>query len=334
MIRFAVVGLGVGRNRARMIVDTDGAELTAVVDLDEELAKTVGDELGCEWTTKLEDVLGRADVDTVVVTTPSGLHADIGVQVADAGKHVIVTKPMDVSTSACDRLIDACDSASVMLAVDYQSRYVDGNCRIAEAISRGWLGDLILGEARFKLFRGAEYFASGSGWRGSWAMDGGGSLANQGAHLLDMLLWYMGDVDSVYAETAVMNHDIETEDLGMAILNFTSGAKGGLVGTTTFPQEAYWSFEVHGTQGGILIDEMLNGKYRVFGSALEERMAGEEEGSPVHSIIEDVVSHLENGTELRVDGVEGRRSVALLEAIYCSARDGRSVKMPQEKSCR
>lgn len=332
MIRFAIVGLGMGRSRAQMITEAEGAELTAVVDLNEELASTVGEELGCSWSTDLEDVLGRADVDAVMVMTPSGLHADIGVQAAGAGKHVIVTKPMDVSTSACDRLIQACDSGHVMLAVDYQSRYVEGNCRIAEAIGQGWLGDLILGEARFKLFRGAEYFESGTGWRGSWALDGGGSLANQGAHLLDMLLWYMGDVVSVYAETAVMNHDIESEDLGMAILNFANGAKGGLVGTTTFPQNAYWSFEVHGTKGGILVDEMLKGEYRLFGSELESQMSRGEgaEKSSVRSVIEDAVSHLENGTQLRVDGTQARRSVALLEAIYSSARNRQPVDVMQE----
>lgn len=325
MIRFAVVGLGMGRGRAQMVTETEGAELTAVVDLNEELAKTVGEELGCSWTTGLEEVLGRTDIDVVMIMTPSGLHADLGVKAAAAGKHVVVTKPMDVSTSACDRLIEACDAAGVMLAVDYQSRYVDGNCRIAEAISRGWLGDLILGEARFKLYRGAEYFRSGTGWRGSWEMDGGGSLANQGAHLLDMLLWFMGDVVRVYAETALMQHDIETEDLGMVILNFASGAKGGLVGTTTFPQEAYWSFEVHGTKGGFLVDDMLKGEYRVFGSDLESQMKHEGDGSSVHNVIEDVVSHLEKSTPVRVDGTEGRRSVALLEAIYSSARKGSPV---------
>ena len=325
MIRFAVVGLGVGRSRARLIAETEGAELVAVVDLDEQLAQEVGEALGCAWTTELEEVLGRGDVDAVMVMTPSGLHAQIGVQVADAGKHVVTTKPMDVSTAACDRLLAACDEASVMLAVDYQSRYIDDNYRIAEALHRGWLGDIILGEARFKLFRSAEYFASGTGWRGTWALDGGGSLANQGAHLVDMLLWYMGDAVRVYAETAVMKHDIETEDLGLAILNFASGAKGTIVGTTTFPEEAYWSFEVHGTDGGIIFDQVLKGEYRVFGNDLEERLKSVE--NTTHSIIEDVVSHLDNGTALRVDGHEGRRTVALLEAIYASARSGRPIDL-------
>jgi len=325
MIRFAIVGLGMGRNRARLIAETEGAELVAVADLNEELARQVSEEMNCAWTTKLEEVLGRGDVNVVMVMTPSGLHAEIGVQVARAGKHVVTTKPMDVSTDACDRLLAACDEAGVMLAVDYQSRYVDDNYRIAEALRRGWLGNLILGEARFKLFRGPEYFKSGTGWRGTWAMDGGGSLANQGAHLMDMLLWYMGDPVRVYAETAVMKHDIETEDLGLAIINFASGAKGTVLGTTTFPDTAYWSFEVHGTDGGIIVDQVLEGKYRVFGDGLEEKLKSLENST--HSIVEDVIAHLDNGTELRVDGREGRRTVALLEAIYASARNGQAIEL-------
>ncbi len=324
MIGFAVVGLGMGRSRARQIKETAGAELRMVVDLNAELAEKTGQELDCEWTTKLEDALGRGDVDAVMVMTPSGLHAEIGVQVAQAGKHVITTKPMDVSTAACDQLIGACEKANVKLAVDYQSRYVDNNFRVAEALRQGWLGQPILGEVRFKWFRSQDYFRHNQGWRGTWAMDGGGSLANQGSHLLDLLLWFMGEPSRVYGEAAIMNHQIETEDLGMAILNFKSGARGMILGTTTFPTSVYFSAEVHGTAGGVLIDAALEGKMRVFGEGLEEKLNTIQ--NPLHSIVEDMVSALEKGTPLRVDGRQGRRTVALLEAIYASARQGRPVE--------
>ncbi len=324
MVGFAVVGLGMGRARAKQIAETPGAELKLVVDLNAELAQKVGEEFRCPWATSLDEALGRGDVQVVMVMTPSGLHAKIGVQVARAGKHVITTKPMDVSTAACDQLIAAADAAGVKLAVDYQSRYVDNNFRVAEALRQGWLGQPILGEVRFKWFRSQDYFRHGTGWRGTWAMDGGGSLANQGSHLLDLLLWYMGEPARVYAETAIMNHQIETEDLGMALLNFQSGAKGAIVGTTTFPASPYFSAEVHGTQGGVLIDAVLEGKMRVFGEGLEEKLNSIP--NPLHNIIEDMVSALEAGTQLRVDGREGRRTVALLEHIYTSAKEGRALE--------
>ena len=274
--------------------------------------------------TDLDDVLGRDDIDCVMVMTPSGTHAEVGMRAAKAGKHVITTKPMDVSTEACDQLVAACDEAGVKLAVDYQSRYVDNNYRVAEALRRGWLGRPILGEVRFKWFRSDEYFEHNGGWRGTWNMDGGGSLANQGAHLLDVISWFMGDFESVYGEMAIMNHDIETEDVGLAIVRFKNGAKGVIVGTTTFPTNVYFSAEVHGTVGGILIEDVLSGNMRVFGEGLEERL--QQINNPIHNIIEDFVQAVEEGGDVRVDGREGRRTVALLEKIYQSARSGKTVR--------
>jgi predicted dehydrogenase len=323
MVGFAVVGLGMGRNRAQLITETAGAELSCVVDLNEELARTAGADFGCDWTTELDDALGRSDVDVVMVMTPSGLHVDLGVRCAQAGKHVITTKPMDVSTEACDRLITAAETGGVILGVDYQSRYVDTNVRVATALQQGLLGRPLLGEVRFKWFRSDEYFAHGGGWRGTWKMDGGGSLANQGSHLIDLLLWFMGDPERVYGEAAIVNHDIETEDVGMAILRYANGARGGIVGTTTFPTNAYFSAEVHGTEGGVLIDAALTGEARYFGDGVEEKLASIE--NPLKNVVEDVVSCLTNGTKLRVDGREGRRTVALLEAIYQSSQEERPL---------
>ncbi len=325
MVGFAVVGLGMGRNRSRMIQDTDGAELKVVVDLDETRLREASSELDVVGTTDLDAALNRDDVDVVMVMTPSGTHAEVGIQAARAGKHVITTKPMDVSTGACDRLIAACDEAGVLCGVDYNSRYVDNNCRVAEALRQGWLGKPILGEVRFKWFRAPSYFAASGGWRGTWKMDGGGSLANQGAHLLDVLCWFMGDAVSVYGEMAIMNHEIETEDIGLAIVNFENGAKGTVVGTTTFPTSVYFSAEVHGTDGGVLIDDVLSGNMRVFGEGLQERLAAVE--NPLQNIVQDVISAVERKTRLRVDGREGRRTVALLEAIYTSARAGRPIEV-------
>jgi UDP-N-acetyl-2-amino-2-deoxyglucuronate dehydrogenase len=325
MVGFAVVGLGMGRNRARLINETEGASLRVVCDQRGDLAEEVAQELGTDCALHLDHVLARDDVDVVHVMVESGNHAEVGIQVARAGKHVITTKPMDVSTLACDRLIAACEEAGVLCGVDYQSRYVDNNVRVAKAIKEGWLGKIILGEVRFKWFRPDSYFLHNGGWRGTWALDGGGSLANQGAHLLDLLSWFMGDPVSVYGECDVMNHAIETEDLGMAILNFESGAKGTILGTTTFQTNAYFGAEVHGTEGGILLTDALKGEMTVFGEGLLEKLDGVE--NHVHSIAEDVVNALTKGTPLAVDGREGRRTVALLEAVYQSAREGKPVKL-------
>lgn len=323
MVGFAIVGLGMGKNRARQVIATEGAQLVVVVDINSRLAKEVAAEMGCDWSVDLTETLTRKDVDVVLVMTPSGLHAKIGIEAVSAGKHVITTKPMDVSTVACDELIRAAEEAGVLLGVDYQSRYVDNNVRVATALRKGWLGRPILGEVRFKWFRSQEYFDHGNGWRGTWEMDGGGSLANQGAHLIDLLSWFMGDPVRVYGETAIMNHDIETEDIGLAILNFESGAKGTILGTTTFPESVYFRAEVHGSEGGILVDEADKGSIRVFGEGLEEKLQTID--NPIQNVVEDIVSAIEKGTKLRVDGHEGKRTVALLEKIYESARKGMAV---------
>ncbi|MFH1570630.1 MAG: Gfo/Idh/MocA family oxidoreductase [Gemmatimonadota bacterium] len=321
MVGFAVIGLGMGRSRARLIHQTQGARVAVVCDVVESLAREVGEELACPWTPHLDDALARPDVDVVQVMTPSGMHAEHGIRAARAGKHVITTKPMDVRSQACDQLIAAATAAGVRLGVDYQSRYVPTNFRVARAMREGLLGRPILGEVRFKWFRSQEYFQHGTGWRGTWAMDGGGSLANQGAHLLDLLLWFMGDPVRLYAETAVMNHRIETEDLGLVMLSFASGAKGTILGTTTFPESAYFGAEVHGALGGVRIEAALDGTAQYYGPGLAEKLAALP-GPPVANIAEDVVSCLERGTDLMVDGREGRRTVALLEDIYRSAREG------------
>ena len=151
-------------------------------------------------------------------------------------------------------------------------------------------------------------------------MDGGGSLANQGAHLLDVISWFMGDFESVYGEMAIMNHDIETEDIGLAVVNFESGAKGTVLGTTTFPDSAYFGAEVHGTEGGVLIPNVLKGEWQVFGEGLKEKLNAIDNDRT--DVIDDFLGAVNDGRPLRVDGKEGRRTVALLEKIYESARQG------------
>ncbi|MDP6700776.1 MAG: Gfo/Idh/MocA family oxidoreductase, partial [Candidatus Latescibacteria bacterium] len=293
-----------------------------VVDLRAELAQEVGGELDCAWTDNLDDALNDDNVDVVLVMTPSGLHGDVAIKVLEAGKHAVTTKPMEVSVEKCDAMIEAASRAGKLLGVDFQERYADIGQKTKHAIDTGLFGKPILCESRLKWFRTQEYYDAG-GWRGTWAMDGGGSLANQGSHLIDLLLWFMGTPTRVYGETAIMNHEIETEDIGQAILNFESGAKGGILGTTTFPDSPYFSAEVHGTEGGVLIDAALSGEMRVFGDGLEEKLQAIH--NPLANVVEDVVSALNEGTPLRVDGREGRRTVALLENIYRSSREGKAV---------
>lgn len=320
-IRFGVVGLGMGHNRAKLIANTEGARLVAVCDLDEERCRRTATETGCEWTKDYDELLARPDIDVVQVMVPSGMHAKFGVQAAQAGKHVVTTKPIEVTLEAADQLIDACAQAGVMLAVDFEYRYIPEVAMVKQAIDQGLFGKLVLGEVSLKWHRAQSYYDNG--WRGTWAFDGGGSLMNQTVHDIDVLAWFMGKPKSVWGHMSVNTHEIETEDLGMAMIEFESGAKGRVLGTTTYPVNRPVIKEVHGERLGASI----------VGSTLEWFApdgvdAPELSYDGPRNIVEDVVSALKSGTSPLVTGEEGRRSLELIHAIYRSARTQSQVELP------
>ncbi len=329
-IGFAVVGLGMGAVRARTIANTNGARLVAVADIREDRAMAVASELSCDATTDYRKLLDRDDIDVVMVMTPSGMHAEVAVDALNAGKHVIVTKPMEVTLERADMIIKAAEANGKLLAVDFEARYYPTMVRIKRAVEEGMFGRPILAEARLKWYRSQEYY-SASGWRGTWKYDGGGSLSNQTIHLIDLLLWLVGDVDEVQAaHIGVYAHEIETEDLGIAMLKFKNGAVGMVVGTTTFPQDAYSGIEIHGTDGGVIAHVFVGDVEKWF--FRDATLKPPDVQPRVKNVIEDVVSALLHGTKVAVDGKEGRRSLELLTAIYTSALQNRSVKLSEFKS--
>ena len=322
-IGFAIVGLGMGRSRAGTVKAVEGAELIGVCDVDEERARDVSGKFDCDWTCSFEDVLDRDDVEVVYIMLPSGLHGDFAIKAMRSGKHAIVTKPMDVSLEKADAMIATADETGQILAVDFESRYAKHWRQVKRAIEDGLFGKLILGEARLKWRRTQEYYDR-SGWRGTWAMDGGGSLANQTIHYIDLLQWLMGDAQEVMAAyCGIFAHDIETEDLGMAMLKFKSGAVGTVLGTTTYPRDHYHGLEIHGDAGGVigLRDDLQDWRF------VNEEQLPPDINISIANAVEDVVSAIQIGSSVAVDGREGRKSLALLQAIYQSARERRSCKI-------
>ncbi len=323
-IGFVVVGLGMGRHRARTVAKTEGARLIGVADVRAELAQKIAEELECEWHTDFRTFLDRPDVQVVWVMTPSGMHADIAIPALEAGKHVIVTKPMEVTLERADAMIAAAERNGCLLAVDFDMRFLKGAWQIRHAIAEGLFGKLILLEGRLKWFRSQEYY-SRSGWRGTWRYDGGGSLANQTIHLIDQLIWLGGEVASVEAaRIGVFAHDIETEDLGIAVLRFRNGAMGTVLGTTTCPRDVYAVVEVHGDKGGAILD--VSGQVRWF--FRDESVAPPEVSPPFANSAENMVAALREDASLVCEGREGRKSLELLTAIYRAAQTGQSVMLP------
>ncbi|MCY3556400.1 MAG: Gfo/Idh/MocA family oxidoreductase [Gemmatimonadetes bacterium] len=319
-VGFGVIGLGMGAVRARFISETEGARLVAVAELDEERGRKAEAEYGIDWYRDYRRLLDRDDIDVITVMTPSGTHADFAIAAANAGKHVITTKPVEVSLERADRMIAACREAGVILAVDFEARYMADNVRVKQAVDEGRLGRMILGEVRLKWFRNDAYY---EGWHGTWALDGGGSLINQSVHQIDLLGWYMGEVENVQGQIGVFNHDIESEDLGMAMLRFKSGAVGTILGTTTCPVTIPAGVELHGTQGLVITAGNKVAAWHVPDESADDPFPYE---GP-RNVIEDMVSLIRHGGTPRITGEEAKKSLALILAIYESSRTGQAVSL-------
>jgi predicted dehydrogenase len=326
-ITFGVVGLGMGASRAKVVAATEGAKLVAVCDLIEGRAKETAEKYSCDSYTDYEAMLKRDDIDVIYVMTFSGLHAEHGIMAAQAGKHVISTKPLDVSLEKVDKLISECAARGLKLITDFESRYGSAYQTIKRAVDSGALGRILLAEARLKWFRAQSYYDQNGGWRGTWKLDGGGSLSNQTVHFIDQLCGIMGDVKTVYAELSAMNHKIEGEDTGLAILKFANGARGAICGTTTFPKSLYCGIEIHGDKGAALTTRPVEGIEWVWAEGCETDPETLKVDPEIKSAAQDMVRAINENREPLMSGVEGRKSVVLLEALRKSNETGKTIKL-------
>jgi len=335
-VRVGILGGGnISDTHARAARETPGVELAAFWARDPEKARRMAAGYGGTAFQNLEDMLAHRPMDLVLVGTPSGLHAEHARAAARRGLHVLVEKPLDITTERIDALIDECDRARVKLGVIFQDRTAPHLQWLKQLIAQGALGKPILASARVKWYRPPEYYA-GSRWRGTWALDGGGALMNQGIHSVDLLLWLLGDVERVYATTRTALHAIETEDTAVACLEFAGGAVGTLDVTTAafpgFPRRV----ELTGSEGTIVVerDHVVSVELRTPRAPPppDEGEANASATSPVVSdarghrrVLEDFVSAIRTGAAPLCDGRDGRRSVELAQAVYRSARTGAAV---------
>jgi UDP-N-acetyl-2-amino-2-deoxyglucuronate dehydrogenase len=336
-----IVGTGViAATHAEAIAAIPGARLVAVTDVLPERALEFAGRRGCEAEPSLDALLARDDIDVVSVCVPSGLHSEVGIQVAAAGKHLVVEKPIDVSLAAADRLIDAVDAAGVAMTVISQHRFDPGLVELRGLIDDGVLGRLVLGEASTKWYRSQGYYDSGP-WRGTWALDGG-SLMNQGIHYVDLLRWTMGPVIEVSAVFATQDHKIEVEDTALAVLRFTSGAVGTIVSSTAvFPGFAQ-RLEVSGTGGTVVVEdgEIVRSAFTsdspdpgLRGTRLPRPASAEGAAANAAALgvsshvaqIADLLAAVEQGREPSVTGHNARDVLEVILAVYESSRMGRPV---------
>lgn len=269
MIRVGVVGCGAIHGiHCDAYKAIDGVEIAAVYDVLPERANAAAEKYGACPTKSLANLLRR--VDAVSVCVPSGLHAKVGIQAARAGKHVVTEKPIDVSYAHGKALVDACRDAKVKLAVISQHRFANDMRKLQEAAQGGAFGRLVQGDMYNKWYRTQAYYDSGD-WRGTWKLDGGGCLMNQGVHYVDMLQWVMGGVRSVRALIRTATHNIEVEDTAIALLEYTNGAVGVIQGSTSIYPGLAERIEVHGDCGSAVIEGDRLKLWKVDPNALSDK---------------------------------------------------------------
>src|SRR5262249_55959409 len=220
-------------------------------------ARSMAEQLGldCAVSTDLNAVLARPDVQAVIITTPSGAHRESALAAAKAGKHVVVEKPLEITSERCDQIIDACDRHGVKLCTIFPSRFGDANRTLKDAVEAGRFGRLTLGETTCKWWRSQAYYDDG-GWKGTKALDGGGALMNQAIHNVDLLLWMMGPVTHISGFTATLAHErIEVEDTAVACLRFANGALGVIQATTSAHPGLPKMIAVHGDKGTVVVEQ-------------------------------------------------------------------------------
>jgi UDP-N-acetyl-2-amino-2-deoxyglucuronate dehydrogenase len=329
------IGLTGGGNitetHARAVCAIPGARISAIHGTNQEKIARLSREYGGTPYTEFELFLQHRPLDMLILGSPSGLHAEQGIAAAQRGLHVLTEKPMDISAAHSDRLIEAARKANVKLAVIFQDRLKPEIQQLKKWIADGVLGTPLFVDARVKWFRPPEYYAK-SRWRGTLALDGGGALINQGIHTVDLLLWLLGDVKHVQAWAGRLLHNLEGEDTANALLEFANGARGVLSVTTAAYPGYPRRVEITGTLGTVCLeqDRIIAADLRDASPLSAQIVPSSEDqrsSSPVVSdirghqaVIEDFLHAIRDNRAPACDGTEGRRSIALVEAIYVAAR--------------
>jgi UDP-N-acetyl-2-amino-2-deoxyglucuronate dehydrogenase len=344
---FAIVGCGmIAGFHLKALAEIKGARVVAVVDsVPAALERfAAANELKCDLYPSLAPALVRRDVDVVIVCTPSGAHMESAVAAAEAGKHVVVEKPLEITLERCDRIIEACTRNKVKLCTIFPSRFADANVVLKQAVDAGRFGRLTLGETTCKWWRPQSYYDQG-GWRGTMALDGGGALMNQAIHNVDLLSWMMGPVSHVTGYTATLAHErIEVEDTAVACLRFANGALGVIEATTSVHPGYPKTIAIHGDKGSAVIEQEDVVRWDFIPQTAEDRTirerfahkTGASGGASNPSAIShvyharqmaDFVEAIETGRAPLVDGREGRKAVEIILAIYRSANTGQIVAL-------
>jgi UDP-N-acetyl-2-amino-2-deoxyglucuronate dehydrogenase len=342
-MRFALIGAGnISDTHARAIGGIAGASVAAVYGPTRARAERLATACGATAYDDLDRCLDHADLDMVAIGTPSGLHAAHGIAAARRRLHVLVEKPIDITTARADELIAEASRAGVTLGVIFQDRLKPPVRRLKALVDSGGLGTPIIATAKVKWYRPPAYYRD-SRWRGTLAFDGGGAVINQAIHTVDLLVWIFGPVARVSAATATRLHDIEAEDTAVAAIEFANGALGTIEATTSAYPGYARRIELTGSEGTAILDgdrlialDLRSGTREIVDEpeARVENVASPvvSDPTPHRRVFEDFIRAAESGGTPSCDGSAGRRSLETIEAIYQSARSGTPVSVKGEGS--
>lgn len=333
-VRFAVIGLGMGFNRARQLTETSGTKLVGVCDLNPELAQKAGGTFDVPHSLDMNRWLEDDNVEVIMVMTETGNHGKVAEKALEAGKHVLTTKPMDANLANCDSMIAKAEETGRLLGVDFEMRHTPGFCALQKVIRDGHLGKLRAGNLNLKVQRQEAYFKHNNSWRGTREFDGGGVLSNQSIHYVDMVAFSAGVPNRVRANTWNQCHPyIEAEDLGSAIWEYEDGHMLTYTATTAFPQATwYFQYELHGEKGAYF--EAGGGPFEqpttkwYYNDAWRTDAPVDDEPEWFNSM-DNFAAAIRDGAPLTATGKDGRVSRAILDAMYESAleKDGNWVNV-------
>ena len=359
-LRFGVVGCGsIGPTHAGAIKQIADAELVAIADVNADRAAAAAKKFDvAKVYPSHKELIADPAIDITCICTPSGMHSDMAIEAMRAGKHVIVEKPMDVSLEACDRLIAAEQQTGKKLSIISQHRFDAATMLVKDAIASGKLGKIVLADATVKWWRTQDYYDSGD-WRGTWKLDGGGALMNQGVHTVDLLQWLVGGVKTLWAQTRTAAHErIEVEDVAVAALTFQNGAIGTLTATTAAYKGHPVRIDIYGTEGTAILEgdrlktlTLKNGQTYNSEEAAAHAVsvaqggtasvkdeaaqrsavapAGATWGDAHRAQIQDFIRAIRGNTKPLIDGRAGRKPLEIILGVYQSQRTGQPVTLGQ-----
>ena len=338
-VGFGIIGAGaISTMHARAIQSLDNVELIGFYDPFVPAAQAKAKEYGVRAYDRLDDFLKDSAIEAVTIATPSGVHGQMAIAAANAGKHILCEKPLELTVEKVDAIIEACDRNGVFLESVFQARFTKPVQCVKEAIRKGRFGRMLFASAQMHWFRDAAYYA-GSPWRGTWAMDGGGALMNQAIHTIDLLLFINGAPKEVFAYAGTKTHSIEVEDNLCAAVTYKNGSFGTIEASTSCAPGFARRVTFAGSEGTAAFNEKVLIDW-TFTKPMEEdekirkELFGETDAGggsdPLnmsaagHALqVKDLADCIRTGRKPVLDGREGRRAVEFICGIYESVRTGR-----------